>query len=69
MGDAPMTIPDNPLGLISFEALVYWTSSYLHFKHALQVIAFTPEAADVVSGSLQRVQQPLRHGDEKTDHP
>ena len=40
-----MTIPVNPLGLESFEALVDWTFSYLHLKHALEVIAFTPEIA------------------------
>ena len=45
MGDAAMTLPDNPLGLHSFDALVEWTVSYLHFKHALEVIAFTPETA------------------------
>ena len=43
MGDAAMTLPDNPLGLHRFDALVEWTVSYLHFKHALEVIAFTPE--------------------------
>ena len=45
MGDAAMTLPDNPLGLQSFDELVEWTVSYLHFIHALEVIAFTPEAA------------------------
>ena len=45
MGDAAMTLPENPLGLQSFDELVEWTVSYLHFKHALEVIAFTPEVA------------------------
>ena len=40
-----MTLPENPLRLERFEALVDWTDSYLHFKHALEVIAFTPEIA------------------------
>jgi len=40
-----MTLPKNPLGLQSFDELVEWTVSYLHFKHALEVIAFTPESA------------------------
>ena len=40
-----MTLPDNTLGLKSFEELVEWTVSYLHFKHALEVMAFTPEIA------------------------
>ena len=40
-----MTLPDNPLGLKSFEELVEWTVSYLHFKHALEVIPFTSEIA------------------------
>ena len=43
MGDAAMKLPDNSLGLQSFDDLVAWTVSYLHFKHALEVIAFTPE--------------------------
>ena len=49
MGDAAMTLPENPLGLQSFNELVEWTVSYLHFKHALEVIAFTPEAASRIS--------------------
>ena len=40
-----MTLPDNPLGLKSFEELVSWTVSYLHFKQALEVIGLTPEIA------------------------
>ncbi|WP_390128517.1 hypothetical protein [Synechococcus sp. HIMB2401] len=40
-----MTLPENPLGLQSFDELVEWTVSYLHFKNALEVIAFTPEVA------------------------
>ena len=40
-----MTLPENPLGLERFEDLFDWTDSYLHFKHALEVIAFTPEIA------------------------
>ena len=45
MGDAAITLPENPLGLQSFDELVEWTVSYLHFKHALEVIALTPETA------------------------
>ena len=45
MDDAAMTLPDNPLGLLSVEELVEWTISYLHFKQALEVIGFTPEIA------------------------
>ena len=40
-----MTLPDNPLGPKSFEELVSWTISYLHFKQALEVIGLTPEVA------------------------
>ena len=40
-----MMLPDNPLGLKSFEELVSWTVSYLHFKQALEVIGLTPEIA------------------------
>ena len=45
MGDVLITIPDNPLCLKSFEAMVDWTVSYLLLKHSLEVIAFTPEIA------------------------
>ena len=45
MGDAAMTLPENPLGLQSSDELVEWTVSYLHFKHALEVIALTPKVA------------------------
>ena len=40
-----MTLPENPLGLKSFDELVSWTVSYLHFKQALEVIGLTPEIA------------------------
>ena len=40
-----MTLPENPLGLKSFDELVCWTVSYLHFKQALEVIGLTPEIA------------------------
>ena len=40
-----MNLPDNQLGLKSFEELVDWTVSYLHFKQALEAIAFSPEVA------------------------
>ena len=40
-----MTLPDNTLGLKSFDELVTWTVSYLHFKQALEVIGLTPEIA------------------------
>ena len=39
MGDAAMTLPKNLLGLQSFDELVEWTVSYLHFKHALEVLS------------------------------
>ena len=45
MGDAAMKLPENPLGLQNFDGLVEWTVSYLHFKHSLEVITFTPGAA------------------------
>ena len=33
-----MTFPDNSLGLRSFEELIDWTVSYLHFRQALEVM-------------------------------
>ena len=41
----PMTFPDNQFGLRSVEEMIDWTVSYLHFKHALEVIGFSPEIA------------------------
>ena len=40
-----MTFPDNSLGLRSFEELIDWTVSYLHFRQALEVMDFSPEIA------------------------
>ena len=40
------------LGLQGFDELVEWTVSYLHFKHALEVIAFSPEIATAYLNSF-----------------
>ena len=63
MGDAAMTLPENPLGLQSFNELVEWTVSYLHFKHALEVIAFTPEAANRFSAFSSRYATEMKQQD------
>ena len=38
-------IPENALGLESLEELIEWTTTYFHFKQALEVIPLTPEMA------------------------
>ena len=38
-----MNIPNNELGLATTEDLINWTTSYLHFKQALEVLELTPE--------------------------
>ena len=48
-----MTLPDNPLGLKSFEELVSWTISYLHFKQAVEVVPLTPHLAAIYLETFQ----------------
>ena len=38
-------LPDNELGLNTLDELIGWTSSYFHFKQALEVIGLTPGLA------------------------
>ena len=37
-----MKLPENELGLQTLDELIGWTSSYFHFKQALEVIGLTP---------------------------
>lgn len=39
-------IPENALGLQSFEALIAWTSTYFHFKQALEVVPLSRDMAE-----------------------
>ena len=57
-----MTLPDNPLGLKSFEELVNWTVSYLHFKQALEVIGFTPEIAQAYLNAFSELRFGVYNG-------
>jgi len=36
-------IPENALGLESLEELIEWTTTYFHFKQALEVVPLTQE--------------------------
>ena len=36
-------IPENVLGLKNLEDLIQWTTTYFHFKQALDVVPLTPE--------------------------
>jgi hypothetical protein len=38
-------IPENALGLESLEELIEWTTTYFHFKQALEVVPLSPEMA------------------------
>ena len=38
-------IPENALGLESLEELIEWTTTYFHFKQALEVVPLTEEMA------------------------
>ena len=38
-------IPENALGLESLEDLIAWTTTYFHFKQALEVVPLNPETA------------------------
>ena len=40
-----MSLSENDLGITSIDELVNWTSSYVHFKQALEVVTWTPDQA------------------------
>ena len=40
-----MSLSKNDLGITSIDELVSWTSSYVHFKQALEVVTWTPDQA------------------------
>ena len=40
-----MKLPENELGLQTLDELIGWTSSYFHFKQALEIIGLTPALA------------------------
>ena len=40
-----MLIADNELGVNSLDELITWTSTYFHFKQALEIIGLTPALA------------------------
>ena len=46
-------IPDNALGLESLEELIEWTTTYFHFKQALEVVSLTPEMAHDFLGAFE----------------
>lgn len=43
LDSAAMRFPSNELGVSSMDELLAWTTSYLHFKEALEVIGQSPE--------------------------
>ncbi|EAU74064.1 hypothetical protein RS9916_31192 [Synechococcus sp. RS9916] len=42
-----MLIADNELGVNSLDELIAWTSTYFHFKQALEVIPLSQEMAEL----------------------
>ena len=40
-----MSLSENDLGIKTIDDLVAWTSSYVHFKQALEVVTWTPDQA------------------------
>ena len=54
-----MKIPENGLGLQSFEELLAWTTTYFHFKQVLEVVALPPEAAQLYLNSFEEYRERL----------
>lgn len=48
-----MELPDNPLGVSTLDELIDWTTSYLHFKQAVEVVPLTPHLAEIYLGTFQ----------------
>ena len=40
-----MSLSENDLGITSMNELMSWTSSYVHFKQALEAMPWTPDQA------------------------
>ena len=40
-----MSLSENDLGITTIDDLVVWTSSYVHFKQALEVVTWTRDQA------------------------
>ena len=47
-----MSLSENDLGLTSIEELVSWTTSYVHFKQALEVMTWGPDQASTYLNSF-----------------
>lgn len=51
---------DNALGLQSMEELITWTTSYFHFKQALEAVTLTPEQAQTYLAAFEPFCERLR---------
>ena len=50
----------NPLGLDSMDDLIAWTTSYFHFKQALEAINMTPEQTRDYLVAFEKFRERLR---------
>ena len=48
-----MLIADNELGVNSLDELIAWTSTYFHFKQALEVIPLSQEIAELYLAAFE----------------
>ena len=54
-----MSLSENPLGLSTLDELISWTTTFLHFKHALEVVPLQPAEADLYLKSLEAFRERL----------
>ena len=60
-----MQLPANPLGVSTLDELTDWTTSYLHFKQAVEAVPLTPAQAEIYMGTFEDFRSRLARDLEK----
>ncbi len=56
-----MSLPENPLGLSTLDELIGWTTTYFHFKHALEQVPLQPDEAQLYLEAFTPFRERLAH--------
>ena len=56
-----MSLPENPLGLSTLDELIGWTTTYFHFKQALEQVPLQPAEARVYLEAFTPFRERLAH--------
>ena len=56
-----MSRPENPLGLSTLDEWIGWTTTYFHFKHALEQVPLQPDEAQLYLKSFGPFRERLAH--------